>query len=247
MNQGTNSIVVHKLTKTFGGVAALNGVDFSFQKGLITSIVGPNGSGKTTLVNALSGIFPFDSGTITVEGVSARKIRPWAIARTGLTRTFQEVRLFEQMSAYENILIALTNRHPVFSLFEFFSPAAHARVQEILKQVGMQEKSNSFAGELSYGQRKLLEIGRALASQPRIIFFDEPFAGLFPGMIRQVVDLLKQLRKKGITQILIEHNMELVRELSDYVIVMDAGQVLAHGKPDDVLSRREVMEAYLGE
>ena len=237
---------IKNIVKSFDGIRALDGVTLSFQEGAITSLIGPNGSGKTTLTHVLSGIHVFESGTIIFEGKSHSAIRTHQVASLGATRTFQEVRLFEQMSVYENIVVVLTQQHPVAALLEFSDRPYREQVLQILQRIGLKEKSAALAGELSYGQRKLLEIGRVLAMQPKIVFFDEPFAGLFPEMIKQVVSIMKELRANGVTQILIEHNMDLIRKLSDAVFVMDAGRVLAYGKPEEVLSLAEVLEAYLG-
>lgn len=233
--------------KSFGGVHAVNRMSLSIEKGTITSIIGPNGSGKSTLVNLLTGMIPFDSGSIVVSDVRLSRVVPSDVSTYGITRTFQDVRLFEQMTVLDNMLIVLTERGVFSALFERHCVLHLKKAEEYLRRVGLWEKRNELALNCSYGQRKLLEIARALAMNPSVIFFDEPYAGLFPEMVKDVVGIMKELRTRGTTQILIEHNMDLIRELSDHVIVMDAGALLAQGKPHEVLARKDVMEAYLGE
>lgn len=236
------------LYKHFDGVKAVDRLSVSFERGKITGVIGPNGSGKSTLINLLTGFIPFDSGEVVIAGKEKlSKIHPYEIKELGLARTFQDVRLFEQMPVLDNILVVLTARSVFQALFEKHGKLHLAKAEEVLKRVGLWEKRNHMAKNLSYGQRKLLEIARVLAMNPDIIFFDEPFAGLFPEMLKVVVGVMKELKAQGRTQILVEHNMELIRELSDHIVVLDAGGLLAEGKPQDVLSRREVIEAYLGE
>lgn len=238
---------IKNLKKSFGGVHAINGLDLAFARGKLTSVIGPNGSGKTTLVNVLSGVHAMDGGTVAVSSASFKTINPENLPRLGITRTFQDVRLFEQMTVLDNILVTLTARNPWKALFETATPAHQAQSEAVLKKVGLWEKRGQLAYNLSYGQRKLLEIARVLAMDAEIILLDEPFAGLFKEMIRIIVNIIQELKAAGKTVLLIEHNMDLIRELSDHVIVMDAGTLLAEGRPDDVLARRDVIEAYLGE
>ena len=235
------------LRKHFDGVHAVDGLSLSFEKGKITSIIGPNGSGKSTLINLLTGMFPWSGGAVLVSGAKLSKIVSHRVLAYGITRTFQDVRLFEQMPVLDNVLVVLTERNVLGSLFERHGDFHLKKAEEVLKRVGLWEKRRELAVNLSYGQRKLLEIARVLAMDADIIFFDEPFAGLFPEMLKLVSEIMKELRDQGKTQILIEHNMDLIRELSDHVVVMDAGKLLAEGKPEEVLKNRSVVEAYLGE
>ncbi len=235
------------LIKKFDGVHAVNHLSLSFEQGKITAIVGPNGSGKTTLTNVLSGVLPIDGGAVVIQGVHLSKIVLHQASAYGLTRTFQEVRLFNQMTVLDNILVVLTARNVLAALFEPSKPLYHQQAEIVLKRVGLWDKRRALAGNLSYGQRKLLEIARAVAMDAEIYLFDEPFAGLFPEMVKQMVEILQRLKLLGKTVILIEHNMDLIRKLSDYVFVMDSGQLLAEGRPGEVLARKEVIEAYLGE
>ncbi len=238
---------IKNLKKRFGGVYAISDVSLLFARGKITGVIGPNGSGKTTLVNVLSGVYAMDSGAVVVGGKSLRSINPEDLSRLGITRSFQDVRLFEQMTVLDNILVVLTKRSPFGALFERAGTTHHEKAEAVLKKVGLWEKRRELAYHLSYGQRKLLEIARVLAMDADIILLDEPFAGLFKEMIKIIAGIVKELKAAGKTVILIEHNMDLIRELSDHVVVMDAGALLADGEPDEVLSRRDVIEAYLGE
>jgi branched-chain amino acid transport system ATP-binding protein len=241
-------IKIQNLKKSFGGVHAVDDLSVNFEKGKITGIIGPNGSGKTTLVHLLTGVFPVDAGAIKIGRHTAlTRIKTYEISTYGVTRTFQNIRLFEQMTVLDNVLVVLTERGVFKSIFERHGAYHVDQAEEVLGRVGLWEKRNDLAENLSYGQRKLLEIARALAMKSEIYLFDEPFAGLFPEMVKIVVSVLKELRVAGKTIILIEHSMDLIRELSDHVVVMDAGKLLAEGGPKEVLSRREVIEAYLGE
>jgi len=236
------------LTKKFEGVHAVDRLNIEIQKGAITSIIGPNGAGKTTLINLLSGMLPFDEGMLIIDNKNhLSRLRPYQAPTYGITRTFQNVRLFEQMSVLDNVLVVLTERNFIRALFERHGQEHLQKAKDILFRLGIWEKKNELAVNLSYGQRKLLEIGRALAMDTKIILFDEPFAGLFKEMVRTVVSVIKELKKQGKTIVLIEHNMELIRELSDHLIVMDSGTLLAEGAPAKVLLQPEVIEAYLGE
>src|SRR3989344_6570008 len=237
-----------KLYKHFDGVKAVNKLSLSFERGKITSVIGPNGSGKSTLINLLTGFVPFDSGQVVIAGSTTLSLlQPYAIKDFGIARTFQEVRLFEQLSVLDNMLVVLTERGVWSSLFEKHGAFHLAKAEEVLKRVGLWEKRHALAKNLSYGQRKLLEIARVLAMNSDVIFFDEPFAGLFPEMRKVVVSVMQELKQQGKTQILVEHNMELIRELSDRCVVLDSGELLAEGEPSHVLAKREVIEAYLGE
>lgn len=249
-----SSLSTKNLIKHFDGVYAVNKLSVSFEPGKITSIVGPNGSGKSTLINTLTGIHPVDGGQILVsKNTALSKVIPHEIPFYGMTRTFQDVKLFEQMLVLDNILVVLTERSIWKALFEKHSALHLEKAEAVLKKVGLWEKRNELAKNLSYGQRKLLEIARVLAmvesgtGNIEVIFFDEPFAGLFPEMVKVVVSVLKELRIHGKAVILVEHNMDLIRELSDHLYVLDSGELLAEGKPEEVLARKDVIEAYLGE
>ncbi|HEY4513804.1 MAG TPA: ABC transporter ATP-binding protein [Candidatus Paceibacterota bacterium] len=235
-----------KLVKSFGGVHAVDHVDLAFHGGKITALVGPNGSGKTTFINTVTGILPMDGGEIHVGGVVMRRMNPADVAAYGITRTFQNARLIQQISVLDNILVVLTERNVWGALFERHTALHLEKAGNILKKVGLWEKRNENAENLSYGQRKLLEIARAVSMRANIYLFDEPFAGLFPETIEVISDILRTLRDKAASVVLVEHNMNLVRELADYCYVLDGGKVIAEGTPDYVLKQPQVIEAYLG-
>lgn len=240
------ALETQEISKHFGAVRAVDGLTLQIPIFGMTSIVGPNGSGKSTLINLLSGTLPLDGGLVIIEGENFRVLHAHESANRGLTRTFQEVRLFDQISVLDNILVVLTNRGIFTSLFERTKSEHREKAQQILESVGMWDKRASLAMDLSYGQRKLLEIGRALAMNVRIYLFDEPFAGLFPQMLESVKDIMKRMRADGHTIIFVSHNMDIVREMSDHIIVLDSGKQLLAGEVEDILTRQEVIEAYLG-
>ncbi len=242
-----NILETKNLEKAFGGIQAINNLSLSLEGGKIIGIVGPNGSGKTTLINIVTGLLEKDSGKIALSETDRRKIKPWENPVYGITRTFQQVRLFEQISVLDNILVILTEREPFRAIFERHGKFHENRAEEILKFVELYEKRNSLALNLSYGQRKLLEIARVMAMDTKIIFLDEPFAGLFPEVVKKIEEIILKFKQKGKTIILIEHNMGIIRKICDQVIVMDAGKLLAEGNPGEVLSKKAVIEAYLGE
>jgi len=234
------------ISKNFGAVQAVRRLSISIPKRGLTSIVGPNGSGKSTLVNLLSGVLPLDGGIVVLEGNSLKVVKAHENPEHGLTRTFQEVRLFDQVSVWDNIMVVLTKRRLFPALLERVNPMQRDRARGILENVGLWDKRDALAENLSYGQRKLLEIGRAMAMEANIYLFDEPFAGLFPEMVVKVKEILNRMREQGDTIVFISHNMDIVRELSDHLIVLDSGSLLAEGDVDEVLSQPKVIKAYLG-
>ena len=240
------ALETREVTKLFGGVRAVDQLSIAISRAGMTSIVGPNGSGKSTLVNLLSGTLPLDSGVVVIDGVGLRVVKAHETRGHGLTRTFQQVRLFDQISVWDNIMVVLTKRGVFSALTERVKPRYRDKARTILEDVAMWDKRQSLAMDLSYGQRKLLEIGRAMALDVQTYLFDEPFAGLFPQMLEQVKDIMQRMRDEGRTIVFISHNMDIVRELSDHIFVLDSGALLAEGEVDEVLGRVDVIEAYLG-
>ena len=234
------------VSKHFGAVKAVDGLTISIPSKRITSIAGPNGSGKSTLINLLTGVLPIDGGIVIVDGVGLKVVKAHEMPDHGVTRTFQEVRLFDQITVWDNIMVVLTNRKLIPAMMERTKSSHREKAKEILEAVGMWDKRRSLAEELSYGQRKLLEIGRAMALEVDIYLFDEPFAGLFPQMLNRVKRILKRMRDEGRTIIFVSHNMDIVREMSDHIVVLDSGRLLTSGDVEIVLNRQEVIEAYLG-
>ncbi len=235
-----------EISKNFGAVKAIDQLTMSILREWLTCIVGPNGSGKSTLINLLSGMLPLDGGIVVIDNVGLRVVKAHDSPDHGITRTFQEVRLFDQISVWDNIMVVLTERRVCPSLFERTKPRHREEAERILKSVGLWEKRDAMAQDLSYGQRKLLEIGRALAMDVQIYLFDEPFAGLFPRMLEQVKSILKDMREQDRSIVFVSHNMDIVRELADHLFVLDSGALLAVGETDEVLSRSSVIDAYLG-
>ncbi len=235
-----------EVSKHFGAVRAVDGLTISIPSKRITSIAGPNGSGKSTLINLLTGVLPIDGGMVIVDGVGLKVVKAHEMPAHGVTRTFQEVRLFNQISVWDNIMVVLTKRKLFPAMMERTNSSHRDKAREILEAVGMWDKRRSLAEDLSYGQRKLLEIGRAMALEVHIYLFDEPFAGLFPQMLERVKAILKRMRDEGRTIIFVSHNMDIVREMSDHIIVLDSGRLLTSGDVEVVLNREEVIEAYLG-
>lgn len=242
----TISLKTKNITKHFNSIYAVDGVDIQFEKGKITALIGPNGSGKSTLINLITGIIPYDKGAVSFGKKSLKKIDPHETILYKTTRTFQNIRLVEQMSVEDNLLITLTSKNVLDGIFEKNKKSNNKEIDTILHKIGLTEKKHVHAEKLSYGQRKLLEVGRALLTKSNIYFFDEPFAGLFPEMIKIVSEILKELKNDGKTVVLVEHNMQIIKELSGYCIVMDEGKILAEGITEEVLNRDDVIEAYLG-
>ena len=243
---GLFALETDKISKHFGAVRAVDQLSLSIPRKGVTSIVGPNGSGKSTLVNLLSGTLPLDGGLVIIDGVGLKIVKAYETPGHGLTRTFQEVRLFDQISVWDNIMVVLTERRLLPALLQRTRSSHREKAQRVLETVGMWEKRDSLAMNLSYGQRKLLEIGRALALDVNTYLLDEPYAGLFPQMVERVKDIMKAMRADGRTIIFISHNMDIVRELSDRIIVLEGGSLLAQGDVAEVLSSEKVIDAYLG-
>lgn len=242
-----NAIAVKHVVKRFEGVCALDGLSLEIAHGMVVGIVGPNGSGKSTLINVLSGMLRPDDGVLYIGGDVLRRVKPHQVRAYGITRTFQETRLFEHMTVLDNVLAVMTRRSVFASLFLRQEASSFADARLVLEMVGLWEKRDDLASMLSYGQRRLLEIARVLAMRDmQVYLFDEPFAGLFPSMVKAVVGVIQGLRQQGKSVVLIEHNMDLIHQLSDTVIVMDEGKLLAQGVSGEVLTRQEVIEVYLG-
>lgn len=234
------------LSKNFLGVQALKEVSLEFEEGTCTGLIGPNGSGKSTLLQVACGLLSVSGGAIILSNRRLQKVKPYRILKYGITRTFQDGRLIGQMSVIDNLLLAMGERKPLKSLFEWRNADMRNRAEAMLKQVNLWDKRDKCASDLSYGQRKLLEISRAMATGAEAFLLDEPFSGLFPEAIEIIASLIEDMKAKGKTVILIEHNMQLITRLCEHVVVMNAGKILAQGKPEIVLNDPEVLEAYLG-
>jgi len=244
---------VKSLSRSFGGVHALKEVSFSVKKGKITALIGPNGSGKSTLFNLVSGIILADSGKVLLDSKDTTHLSVEEIARLGVSRVFQSSRLFGNMTAKENLLLSVNQTDLKFwkSFFGFGAKKENALMEEkvlaALKQVSLEEKSFSKAQDLSFGQKRLLELARAMLLPHKILLLDEPVAGVTPPTRKRIAEILSSLRAKGETILLIEHDMNFTLSLADEVIVLDEGKVIAKGRPAQVKKNKKVLEAYLGE
>jgi ABC-type branched-subunit amino acid transport system ATPase component len=241
------------LSKSFDGVHAVDGVTLEFPGSGITAIIGPNGAGKTTLLNVLTSFLKPDAGNCFLGAHETSHLPPHRIARLGVARTFQDLRLISQVSVLENVLLARPRQRGerlVPALFRFGVAAEERQNREeamrLLDFVGLAEKAREAAGELSYGQQKLLALACCLATDARLLLLDEPVAGVAPGMSSRILELLRKLCNDGKLIVFIEHDIEAVRRAADLVIVMDHGKVIAQGPARDVLEQPAIMEAYLG-
>lgn len=243
---GEDIITCIHLNKQFMGIKAINDLTIQIPQAKTTGLIGPNGSGKTTLMNILTGMIMPDSGEITVRDKKRTRIKSNELRGYRIARTFQDGRLVEQLSVEDNLLLSVAKNTLWGSFKEIKIDDYKDRLEKVLDITSLKEHRKKKAEELSYGLRKLLEVGRLLMQDAEIYFFDEPFTGLFPEMVEQVCEIIGGLQKQGKTIVIIEHNMGLIKRLSDYIIVLDHGTLLAEGKPDDVLKNKDVREAYLG-
>ena len=246
---------VKNLTKSFDGLRALDiQMPVGFEAGEITSMIGPNGAGKTTLFNLINGFIKPDAGTILYRGKDITGLSPWSVARLGIGRLFQDVRPFQRLTVCDNVLSAFKEQrgeNPLCSLFMRWKVAAdEARLTEktmgLLRFVGLADKADEPAENLSFGQQKLLSIARMLAADSDVLLLDEPTAGVNPQMVTTILDVMRKLASEGKTIVVIEHNMNVVLAISDWVNFMDEGQILAVGHPDEVLGNSEVRATYMG-
>ena len=243
------------ITRRFGGVTALEDVSFTIGQGSITGVIGPNGAGKTTLFNIITGIYSRTSGCVKLEGRDISGLSPERLARLGMVRTFQNIELFSTMSVLENVMVGLHTKSSsgllACSLKMPWSIVEERRIRESAMQwlefTGITDLAGDAAGNLPFGKGRLLEIARALAVQPRIILMDEPAAGLNSQETLALARLIENIRGMGITVVLVEHDMELVMDVCDRIVVLNLGRKLAAGTPREIQENEEVIAAYLGE
>ena len=228
------------LRRDFGGLRAVSDLSFELRDGEILGLIGPNGAGKTTVFNLITGFIPPTAGQVLLEGQSMVGLRPYAIVKKGIARTFQIVKPFRNLSVLENVTLATFLHEPS-------RPKAEAKAMRTLGRVALAEKHLMNASELTLGEQKRLEIARALATDPKILFLDEPMGGLNPTEVEGACALVQRIRQDGITVILVEHHMKAIMAISDRVIVLNYGVKIADGAPQDVVRNRDVIGAYLGE
>lgn len=241
-------LALSEVTKSFGGVMANRRISLQVPPGGVVGLIGPNGSGKSTLFNSITGYHPIDHGSITFDGHELSRQRVGEIARLGLARTFQQTRVFTDMSCLQNVLVSIPRVHEgLAAMCVRPSPETMGRAVTCLRFVGLDERQQARAGDLSFGQQKLLELAMALMNEPKLLLLDEPTAGVNPVMINKLISLLKDINTRmGITLLVIEHNMRVIMGLADYVYCLAHGELLTEGTPSQIMSDRKVIDAYLG-
>jgi branched-chain amino acid transport system ATP-binding protein len=247
---------VDDLHKSFGGITAVDGATFQVERGSLTGLIGPNGAGKSTTFNLITGMYEPDAGSVTFNGEEITGLEPHEVANRGLVRTFQIARELKQMTVLENMMLAPKGQVGE-SLWRSVTPGVRSRVvdqeEELLERAWetleffeIDHIADEYAGNLSGGQRKLLELARALLTDPDMLLLDEPFAGVNPSLENRLLDHVHELREQGYTFLLVEHDMDLIMDNCEHVIVLHQGRVLTEGSPADIKSNEEVIEAYLG-
>ena len=241
-------LAVEAVSKRFGGVVANQAISISVDEGEIVGLIGPNGSGKTTLFNSIVGFHPIDSGSIGFEGREISKLRVPDIARLGMLRTFQQTRIYGRMSCMENMRISVPHQQESLrTILTRFPREVDEKAESLLEFVGLYTKRYLLAGDLSFGQQKLLEFAMALMNEPKMLLLDEPTAGINPTLINGLIERLQQVNAElGITLLVIEHNMRVIMNLAERIYCLAHGELLAEGTPDALQSDQRVIDAYLG-
>jgi len=237
---------IQNLTKKFGGLVAVDNCTFSVEKGSITALIGPNGAGKTTVFNLVSGILPGDSGQVIFNGDRIEALQPHQITRKGLSRTFQISRDLMEMSVIENLIVHSPTQGLLDLLKGSILKQELDQAMELLDFVGITHLAHAKAKSLSYGQKKLMEFAATLMTEPHMILLDEPAGGINPALLENIMDKITEVNKRGVTFLIVEHNMDVVMNLCNPVIVMAYGKVLAQGNPEAVQNNPQVLDAYLG-
>jgi branched-chain amino acid transport system ATP-binding protein len=228
------------VTKIFGGLVAVDNVDFRVEKGEIVGLIGPNGAGKTTFFNIISGFYRPDKGDVLFNGTSIVGMKPHRICKLGMTRTFQIVKPFPELTVLENVMMGAFNHRAK-------AAASRAKAMEVMELLGLAERAGDLAGNLPVAGRKRVEIAKALATEPQLVLLDEVMAGLTPAEMRQMIETVRRIRDAGVTMVIVEHVMPVIMNLCDRIYVLHHGEKIAEGTPEEIVSNRNVMEAYLGE
>ncbi len=246
-------LVADGVQRRFGGLTAVDVAHVEIQRGSITALIGPNGAGKSTFFNLLTGFDKPDDGTWTFNGVSLAGVPSHKVARRGMVRTFQLTKALSRLTVMQNMLLGATGQKGENFLRAIYPPAWRAqerantlRAEELLVRFKLDAKSNDFAGTMSGGQRKLLEMARALMVGPEMVMLDEPMAGVNPALTQSLLEHVKSLREEGMTVLFVEHDMDMVRDISDWVLVMAQGKIIAEGPPEVIMDNDAVIDAYLG-
>jgi neutral amino acid transport system ATP-binding protein len=246
-------VVATGISRTFGGLKAVDVQHLEIQRGVITALIGPNGAGKTTFFNLLTGFDQPDTGDWTFNGRSLKRVSASRVARMGMVRTFQLTKVLSKLTVLENMRLGATGQRgerfwaaPFRFLWRSEESAVTARARELLTRFKLDAKEDDFAGSLSGGQRKLLEMARALMVGPELVMLDEPMAGVNPALKQSLLGHVKSLREEGMTVLFVEHDMDMVRDISDWVVVMAQGKVIAEGPPTSIMADQRVIDAYLG-
>lgn len=245
---------LHNINLSLGGLSILHDLSMQIEERKITGLIGPNGAGKSTVFNVITGLIPFAEGSVQLRGQELLGSRPDQVNRLGITRTFQDSQVLPQITVLENLMSASPLLRDI-SLWKLFSSPrqmkklkaeAEEKARSLLKKVGLENKLGALAQELSFGQSKLIELLKVMMSEAELVFLDEPFSGLYPEMVKVIQDLIYELVKTGKTIVLVEHNMKLIEEVCDHVIVLDFGEKIAEGGFREIRKNPKVVEAYLG-